>query len=98
MSPAPAAGPDVVGRRGPRESVVKPAKRSPQAEKKARTPRPAAAGRALSYAGLIEHRSGLCRNRVELTFARGQSNRFTLMPEQTPTQTKAFELLNIKVT
>ena len=89
---------DQEGQAAPREKAVEPAKRSPQAEKKARTPRPAAAGRALSYAGLIEHRSGLCRNRVELTFARGQSNRFTLMPEQTPTQTKAFELLNIKVT
>ena len=80
-----------------REDAVKPAKRSPEAEKKARTQRTADGHRAMSYACLMDHLSGLCRNMVEPVFAQSQKNRFTLMAEPTPTQQKAFELLNIKV-
>ncbi len=85
------------GQAAQRDKVVAPAKRSPQAEKKARRQRTADGGRAMSYGCLMDHLSGLGRDIVEPVFAQSKENRFTRRAELTPTQQKAFELLNIKV-
>ena len=88
---------DHAGKANQRESVIAPAKRSKQAEQKVRTQRTSDGDRAMSYSALMDHLSGVCRHVVEPKFAAGESNRFVMMSELTPTQQRAFKLLNVKV-
>ena len=88
---------DHAGKANQRESEIAPAKQSKQAEQKVRTQRTSDGDRAMSYSALMVHLSGVCRHVVESKFAAGEPNRFVMMSELTPTQQRAFKLLNVKV-
>ena len=82
-----------------RDSVVAAAKRSPSADKKARTKRTAEGEPVHSFQTLLKDLATIAKNRVQPKIAAGNradpSSEFNLVTVPTPIQHRAFELLGI---
>jgi Transposase DDE domain len=74
-----------------RHNPVAPASRSTAAERKASRHRDTSNNPVRSFRGLLDHLATLTRNQVRLT---GTEHTVTILAEPTPTQQRAFELLN----
>ncbi|MGH3338058.1 MAG: IS1634 family transposase [Propionibacteriaceae bacterium] len=74
-----------------RENPVAPASRSTAADRKASRHRDSDNNPVRSFRGLLDHLATLTRNQVRLA---GTEHTVTMLAEPTPTQQRAFELLN----
>jgi transposase len=85
---------DPVGREAQRSSVVAPAKRSPKAERKARTKKTEDGWLVQSFQSLLSDLGTLCKNRVAVP---GTDHTFDLMTTPTSYQQRVFELLGLRL-
>ena len=85
-----------------RDSVVAPARRSPSADKKARTKRTPEGEPVHSFQTLLKDLATIAKNRVQPKIASGNqvnsSAEFNLITIPTPIQSRAFELLGVPLT
>ena len=84
------------GKAARRTSVVQSSRRSHKAQQKARTKRTADGGKAMSYASLMKHLSGVCRAIMVPKLATGTPPRIPMRAPFTSTQKRAFKLLKVK--
>ena len=75
-----------------RKSVVAPAKRSPQATRKAQTKHTGDGLPVQSFRSLLDHLATLAKNRIRVP---GTPHTFYTHTQKTPLQTRAFQLLGI---
>jgi len=86
-----------VAKRVERKSIVEPAKPSDSARKKESTKKTADGETAMSYSSVMQALSGLCRAVVVPKIATDNSPEVALFEDCNPTQMKALELLNVKL-
>jgi len=96
LAPMLFAEDDPAGKQAQRKSVVEPAKPSEQATRKARTKQTSTGEKPLSFEGLMDELSGLCRLVVVPKIATDKPPEVNMIAEISPMQKQAFKLLNIK--
>ena len=96
LAPMLFAEEDPEGKRAANQHPVRAAKRSPAAEKKARTKRTAAGGEAMSFESLMGHLAKLSKYEVTPKIGEVQEP-LTVLGSLSENQARAFKLLGVKV-